>query len=1247
MKLLSSFDQNRLPRLRSLLGARRLNALPALLLFTLAAHAQTLSIHDGVRTFPTLTNTTVTLSGRAELRISGAGNPIAGSIIHLDSPDAWLLMTGIPPSQVASTFLSRVRVNGANAVLDGNVRVVQYAEGAVVIPHGPGFSPLEVFSGRYFTGSSRRLDSFVAYDAASLGSMSFALGSFKLKRGYMATLAQHENGTGTSKCHVAQDGDLEVGLLPSILETNTHYVRVFPWRWASKKGIAGNIESGLNVGWLYNWNLDRNSPLDWEYIPIRQVRYWPPLDQDWKARGSTHVLGYNEPDHADQANMTVADAIFSWPDLLWPGLRVGAPAVSDGGLGWLYDFIAQADANGLRVDFVPVHYYRCYGDSENPDGTAAQFRNFLQGIYNVVRRPLWVTEWNNGANWTSCADPTFAQQEAAIQAMIDMLENTPFVERYALYNWVEDVRRVKWDDGSLTAAGVRYRDKNSSLAYRQEMPDAGTGLSARYSFDGDTHDSWGNGQDAMRVGAPAFAGGKYGQAIALNGSTDYLQISPRQGDSADWTFSGWVNWNGGGNWQRIFDLGDDTSHYLFLTPRSGSGMLRFAILDGGSEQQLNAPALAIGEWTHVAVTIAGNAGKLFVNGVPVATNTAMTVNPADVGTKFNYLGRSRFSADPLFSGRFDDFRFVSSALTDAQVAAIYATPPPQFRTATIYKPDAAAQQPYSASLAGDAIGTGPLTFTKMDGPDWLTVSANGALTGIPGRTNGGINSFLVRVTDPNGSLHTATLLITIPAVVASVASSADDAEQAGSGAVNLTSTDLEMVNDDASSAGDQIVGLRFVGLSVPRGAVITSARIQLTADEVQSEATSLTIFAQASDDAALFSTAPNNISSRRLTSLSVPWQPGSWAAGQSNVTQLTPNVAGLVQEVTSRPGWSAGNAIAFIISGTGHRTADSFDKPGGFPPRLIVDYVSPTPVYEVSASVNSSADDAEQSSTGIVTLNSSDLELVNDGALGDQIVGLRFENLGLPTGAVIARAEIQFNADETQNESTALVLRAQDADNAPVFSNTANDLSTRPLTAASVAWSPSSWTTMDERGPLQRTPELSPLLSEVMGRPGWASGNAMAFLITGTGHRTVDAADEIGGSPATLMVSYSAEIRVGTYPRWAAAYPNANSLTADLDGDGYNNLFEYALGLDLVTANHGATQLAINGASLEFTYLRPAGVTDVLYQVEWADSLDAIAWSSTGVTQQIIMDDGARRTIRAVMPKGAGGQRFVRLKVAL
>ena len=224
------------------------------------------------------------------------------------------------------------------------------------------------------------------------------------------------------------------GRLRASLENGIRFVRVFPWRWTSKKGIAGNIEANLDVDWLYNWSLDRDSPLNWEYVPIRQVRYWPPLDQDWRTRGSTHLLGYNEPDRPDQANMSVADAISSWPDLLGTGLRVGSPAPSDGGRSsWLYPFMTQADADGLRVDFVPVHYYWCFNPAD-PNGAATQMYNFLKATYDVVKRPLWITEWNNGANWTGCGDPTFAQQQATIAAMIDMLDNAPFVERYAPFN---------------------------------------------------------------------------------------------------------------------------------------------------------------------------------------------------------------------------------------------------------------------------------------------------------------------------------------------------------------------------------------------------------------------------------------------------------------------------------------------------------------------------------------------------------------------------------------------------------------------------------------------------------------------------------------------------------------------------------------------------------------------------------------------------------------------------------------------
>ena len=784
-----------------------------------AASAQTVSIHDDVQTYPALSNTTVTMTGRAQLRITGTGDPLAGCTIHLNSSDAWLFLTNIAPSQVAATFLSRIRVNGANAVRDGNVRVVQFELGTVVIPHGPDFAALEVFDGRYFAGPSKRLYPYVEYNDLRLGALRQAIGSFKLKRGYMATLAQEENGGGVSRTYVAQNGDLEVGKLPAGLENEVRFIRILPWRWVSKKGIGGNIEQHLKVSWLYNWNLDRNSPLDWEYVPIKQSRFWPPLNQDWKQRGATHLLGFNEPDRPDQANMSVADAIAGWPELLATGLRVGAPAVSDGGLNWLYSFIDAADAAGLRVDFVPVHYYRSFPNPADAAGIQNQFYWFLKGIYDRVKRPLWVTEWNNGANWTTHPDPTPEQQQAAVAAMIEMLDNAPFVERYSIFNWVEDVRRVTWDDGWPTDAGIIYRDNASPVAYVQEMADAGSGTSARYPFDGDAHDAWGNGQDAMLVGAPIFTAGKFGQAIALDGATDYLQLSPRLADSASFTFAGWIYWNGGANWQRIFDFGADTDHYLALTARSGSGTLRFMIRDGGAEQQLNAPALATGVWTHVAVTISGDTGKMFINGTLVDKNNAMTIDPADVETRLNYLGKSQF-ADPLFDGRFDDFRFLSSALTDGQIAAMVSAPPPSFNASTLVKADAIKLHPYTTTIAADANGgVGARRFAKMSGPAWLAIAQDGSVTGVPTAVDGGINRFRVSVTDANGSLHTAWLQINVTEARGLVARYSFD----GTANANVGSAHGLATGSPAYPNGRDAAAIDFDGIddfvTLPRGIV--------------------------------------------------------------------------------------------------------------------------------------------------------------------------------------------------------------------------------------------------------------------------------------------------------------------------------------------------------------------------------------------------------------------------------------------
>ena len=158
-------------------------------------------------------------------------------------------------------------------------------------------------------------------------------------------------------------------------------------------------------------------------------------------------------------------------------------------------------------------------------------------------------------------------------------------------------------------------------------------------------------------------------------------------------------------------------------------------------------------------------------------------------------------------------------------------------------------------------------------------------------------------------------------------------------------------------------------------------------------------------------------------------------------------------------------------------------------------------VNTLSLSVVSSAH-AEESSGGSVTLGSSDIELVYDG--GNQTVGLRFPDINIPSGVIIINATLQFEADETNSGSIALTIEGEDIDSALAFTSSANNVSIRPRTSASVSWSPPDWTTTGEMGAAQLTPNISSILQEIIDRPGWTSGNDIAFIITGTGERVAE-----------------------------------------------------------------------------------------------------------------------------------------------
>jgi hypothetical protein len=167
-------------------------------------------------------------------------------------------------------------------------------------------------------------------------------------------------------------------------------------------------------------------------------------------------------------------------------------------------------------------------------------------------------------------------------------------------------------------------------------------------------------------------------------------------------------------------------------------------------------------------------------------------------------------------------------------------------------------------------------------------------------------------------------------------------------------------------------------------------------------------------------------------------------------------------------------------------------------------------------------DDAEErvSLGGSITRKSRSLQLTQDGSV-QQVVGLRFEGVAIPRGSTLLRARIQFTADASSSSPASLTLEGEASDDAPPFSRTNGDLTARPRTSESVSWSPAAWPSNGASGTDQRTRNLKAIVQEIVDRPGWRAGNAIAFLISGSGDRSVEAFETDPARAATLELEFA------------------------------------------------------------------------------------------------------------------------------
>ncbi|WP_010252575.1 cellulose binding domain-containing protein [Acetivibrio cellulolyticus] len=188
----------------------------------------------------------------------------------------------------------------------------------------------------------------------------------------------------------------------------------------------------------------------------------------------------------------------------------------------------------------------------------------------------------------------------------------------------------------------------------------------------------GNYGNATLNSGAIITSGRNRNGLSLDGVNDYASLpSGIVSSYGDFTIATWVKLDTSSNWQRIFDFGNNTSSYMYLSPNcpdvSAKGV-KFAITTGGgwSEQTISSGYnLPIGVWKHVAVTLSGNTGILYIDGVEAGRNSSMTLKPSSLGsTSNNYIGKSQTSSDPYLDGMIDDFVIYNRALSDSELKTL-------------------------------------------------------------------------------------------------------------------------------------------------------------------------------------------------------------------------------------------------------------------------------------------------------------------------------------------------------------------------------------------------------------------------------------------------------------------------------------------------------------------------------------------------------------------------------------------------
>lgn len=193
------------------------------------------------------------VTGKADVHITSS-SPLVNSTVNLNGEYAWLFLDAVKPTRTVSDYLRFITIDGQPADISTNVRIAEYGAGSVLIPNGIDICnrALTVYTEESFGGDSRTVA--IQEPVTDLGKFDNNIRSLRLRKGFIATIANNPDGTGYSRCFIASDNDLEIPVLPEGFVTKDNsgrsfisYIRVMKWQWVSKKGGPAQTRARWSV----------------------------------------------------------------------------------------------------------------------------------------------------------------------------------------------------------------------------------------------------------------------------------------------------------------------------------------------------------------------------------------------------------------------------------------------------------------------------------------------------------------------------------------------------------------------------------------------------------------------------------------------------------------------------------------------------------------------------------------------------------------------------------------------------------------------------------------------------------------------------------------------------------------------------------------------------------------------------------------------------------------------------------------